>query len=200
MTLCCLGRRGEISSPEFTFSVDSYSVSTPQKFSHRSSIQKTHAILPKVQVTGYTQICIPFWPDEVRVRRLCCQGIMWEPIRETNSHTTRSGTLGHSRLSSLSHCGLILAERVELVPSPSCGQHAFKSLRTFKSSRSPFDKRRLIWLVVWKQFVLYNGNCDFFKIEEKDLTLLSLIRPSGDHRRPTAHSWGEIDVQFSSVP
>ena len=83
---------------------------------------------------------------------------------------------------------LILAERVELVPSPSCGQHAFKSLRTFKSSRSPFDKRRLIWLVVWKQFVLYNGNCDFFKIEEKDLILLSLIRPSGDHRRPTAHS------------
>ena len=30
-------------------------------------------------------------------------------------HATRQGTLGHSRLSSLSHCGLILAQRVELV-------------------------------------------------------------------------------------
>ena len=29
--------------------------------------------------------------------------------RDTSSHATRQGTLGHSRLSSLSHCGLILA-------------------------------------------------------------------------------------------
>ena len=29
--------------------------------------------------------------------------------QETSSHTTRQGILGHSRLSSLSHCGLILA-------------------------------------------------------------------------------------------
>ena len=35
--------------------------------------------------------------------------------RETSSHATRQGTLGHSRLSSLSHCGLILAYKVELV-------------------------------------------------------------------------------------
>ena len=35
--------------------------------------------------------------------------------RETSSHSTRQGTLSHSRLSSLSHRGLILAERVELV-------------------------------------------------------------------------------------
>ena len=40
---------------------------------------------------------------------------MWEPIRETTSHITRQGTLGHSRLGSLSHCGLILAYNVELV-------------------------------------------------------------------------------------
>ena len=31
-----------------------------------------------------------------------------ETYQETNSHATRQGTLGHSRLSSLSHCGLIL--------------------------------------------------------------------------------------------
>ena len=29
--------------------------------------------------------------------------------KETSSHATRQGALGHSRLSSLSHCGLILA-------------------------------------------------------------------------------------------
>ena len=34
---------------------------------------------------------------------------------ETNSHATCQGTFGHSRLSSLNHCGLILAQRVELV-------------------------------------------------------------------------------------
>ena len=35
--------------------------------------------------------------------------------QKTSSHATRQGTLSHSRLSSLSHCGLILAYRVELV-------------------------------------------------------------------------------------
>ena len=30
---------------------------------------------------------------------------------ETSSHATCQGTLGHSRLSSMSHCGLILAEK-----------------------------------------------------------------------------------------
>ena len=34
---------------------------------------------------------------------------------ETSSHVTCQGTVGHSRLSSLSHCALILAYRVELV-------------------------------------------------------------------------------------
>ena len=32
---------------------------------------------------------------------------------ETTSHATRQETLGHSRLSSLNHCGLILAYIVE---------------------------------------------------------------------------------------
>ena len=34
---------------------------------------------------------------------------------ETSLQATRQGTLGHSRLSFLSHCGLILAYRMELV-------------------------------------------------------------------------------------
>ena len=35
--------------------------------------------------------------------------------QEMSSHATHQETLGHSHLSSLSHCGLILALRVELV-------------------------------------------------------------------------------------
>ena len=35
--------------------------------------------------------------------------------RETSSHSIRQGTLSHSRLSWLNHCGLILAKGVELV-------------------------------------------------------------------------------------
>ena len=35
--------------------------------------------------------------------------------QETSSHATRQGTLGQSRLSSLSHRGLIMAQGVELV-------------------------------------------------------------------------------------
>ena len=40
------------------------------------------------------------------------------PLSRHNVRTypeTRQETLGHSRLSSLSHCGLILAKKVELV-------------------------------------------------------------------------------------
>ena len=32
---------------------------------------------------------------------------MWETIRKTSSHATRQGALIHSRISSVSHCGLI---------------------------------------------------------------------------------------------
>ena len=40
---------------------------------------------------------------------LCrCPCIVWEPIRK-RAHPNLSGTFGHSRLSSLNHCGLILA-------------------------------------------------------------------------------------------
>ena len=35
--------------------------------------------------------------------------------QETSSHATDQETLGYSRLNRLSHCGLILDERVELV-------------------------------------------------------------------------------------
>ena len=40
---------------------------------------------------------------------------MWEPIGETSSHAAHLETFVHSRLSSLGHCGLILAWRVEFL-------------------------------------------------------------------------------------
>ena len=44
----------------------------------------------------------------VRVGWLCCPGIERAPLRETRSHLTLQGMLDHGRLSSLSHCVLIL--------------------------------------------------------------------------------------------
>ena len=46
--------------------------------------------------------------DPTKSERADYVGIVWELIRETNSHVTRQGTLVHSRLNSLSHCGLII--------------------------------------------------------------------------------------------
>ena len=46
---------------------------------------------------------------------LCCPDTVWELIRETDSHTTYQGTLVHSHLSLLSHCGLTPGLKVELV-------------------------------------------------------------------------------------
>ena len=48
---------------------------------------------------------------------LCCPGEVWEPIREASWHAIYQGTLICSCLSLLSHCGLILALRVQLVCS-----------------------------------------------------------------------------------
>ena len=49
------------------------------------------------------------WPNEVRVDWLYCPNLVWEATRATSPHATRQKTFGHSSLSLLSHCGLILA-------------------------------------------------------------------------------------------
>ena len=59
---------------------------------HTTRLWKKHYLITYVGVG---------WP--------CCLGILWEPIRETRSHVRCQGTLGHSHLSSLRHCELILA-------------------------------------------------------------------------------------------
>ena len=49
--------------------------------------------------------------------------------QETSSHASRQGTLGHSRLSSLSHCGLVLAYGVEKVCATLPNLHSEKKKR-----------------------------------------------------------------------
>ena len=104
----------ELSSPDFTFCADSYSVSAPSPC-YRSGRKKTPVILPEMQVAGYTSTSIQPSLNKVRVGWLCCLGIAWKPIRETSSKATHQRTLDHSCLILLSHCGLILAWSVELV-------------------------------------------------------------------------------------
>ena len=84
----------------------SVSASTP---CYGSGTLKTPVILPKVQVAGskHAYTLDPTkseWADNMLLSRLSVG-----TYQETSSHATRHGTLGHSRLSSLSHCGLILA-------------------------------------------------------------------------------------------
>ena len=42
-------------------------------------------------VACHTWTCTYPWPKKVKVGWLCCSGIVWEPIRKTNSHGTLQG-------------------------------------------------------------------------------------------------------------
>ena len=103
------GAAGEFSSPELTFCADSYSVSVPipvlpqwhekdpghcAKSSGGMLHLNTHTPLTQRSRSGQT---MPLSRQTLGT------------YQETSSHATRQGALGHSRLSSLSHCGLILA-------------------------------------------------------------------------------------------
>ena len=99
-------RRENFFSPEFTFCADSYSVSIPLP----PWPVNTPVVLPKVQVAYNLDPTKSKWADYT-VQAECGN------LSGTSSHATRQGTLGHSRLGLLSHCGLIPAKKVELVCS-----------------------------------------------------------------------------------
>ena len=100
----------EFHSLELTLCADSYSVSVPfpvlpqwhvkdPGHSDKSAGGRLHLNTP----TPFTQrsrirLIMPLSRQSVGI------------YQETSSHATRQGTLGHSRLSSLSHGGLILAK------------------------------------------------------------------------------------------
>ena len=106
---------GEFSSPELTLCADSCSVSVPPhvlpqwhvkdsghsaKSAGGSLHLNTHTLLTRRSRSGLT---MPLSRQSVGI------------YREKSSNATRQGTLGHSRLRSMSHCKLILAYRVEIV-------------------------------------------------------------------------------------
>ena len=103
------GAAGECSSSEFTLYVDSFigvrstpvlpqgHVKDPSHFA-KSAGDRLH-------LNAHT-------PLTQRSRSGLTMPMSWhsfETYRETSSHATRQGTLRYSRLSSMSHCGLILA-------------------------------------------------------------------------------------------
>ena len=108
------GSAGEFSSPESTLCADSYLVSVlpllPQQqindpiHSAKSAGNRLHLNM-HTPLTQQSQsgLSMPLSRHSV------------ETYPETSSHATCQGTFGHSRLSSLCHCGLILAWRVKLL-------------------------------------------------------------------------------------
>ena len=109
------GAAGEFSSPESTLCADPYSVSVPSPVLPLWHVKdlgysakraggrlhlKTHTPLIQRSWNGLTML-------------LSRHSVGTCP--ETSSYANSQGTFHHSRLSSLSHCGLILAQRVELV-------------------------------------------------------------------------------------
>ena len=103
------GVAGEFSSPELTFCPDLLSVrSTPVLLhwhvkdpghSTKSAGGSIHLNVLNTTLTqrGRSGLTMPLSRHSPGT------------YQETSSHVTRQGTLSHSRLSSLSHCGLILA-------------------------------------------------------------------------------------------
>ena len=99
----------EFSSPELTLCAGSYSVSVPPPC-YRSGTSKdpghwTKSTGGRIHVNTHTP-----WTQRSRSElTTSLSGYSVRTYPETSSHATCQGTFGHSRLNSLSHCGLILA-------------------------------------------------------------------------------------------
>ena len=103
------GAAGEFSSPGLTLCADSYSVSVP---SHpRVTAMARNRPRSFCQSAGDRLHLNTHTPLTLRSRKGPTMPLSHSvgTYLETNSHATCQGTFGHSRLSSLSHCGLILA-------------------------------------------------------------------------------------------
>ena len=103
------GLAEDCSSPELASFADSSSVSVPPPW-YRATCYTGRSV-KSVGVRLHLNTHAP-WPNE---DWLCCPCIVWKPIRATISQVTHQETLVHSRLSWLSHCGLIVAKRVKLL-------------------------------------------------------------------------------------
>ena len=105
------GAAGEFSSPELTLCDDTYSVSVPLLYYHAGML-KTPVILPSVGVRLHINRHISLTQQSQSGLTMLLSRHSVGTYPETTSHTTCQGTFGHSRhsrLSSLSHRGSILA-------------------------------------------------------------------------------------------
>ena len=68
-----------------------------------------------------------------------CPATVWEPIRTMISHTTCQRTLVHSHLSSVSHCGLILAQRVTRA-----NLHLKKTKKCIQAGHTPLKLSQIV--------------------------------------------------------
>ena len=102
------GAAGEFSSPESTLCTDSQSVSAPPALPQWHLKDPGHSVksaADRLHLHTHTPLTQQSWSELTMPLSRQSVGI----YQETSSHETRQGTLGHSRLSLLSHHGLILA-------------------------------------------------------------------------------------------
>ena len=108
------GTAEEFSSPESTLCVDFYSVSVPTPLLlHWHVKDPGHA----AKGAGVRLHLHTHTPLTKRSRSRLTMPLSRHSVvtyQETSLHATCQGTFGQSRLSSLSHCGLILTQRMEL--------------------------------------------------------------------------------------
>ena len=102
------GAAGEFSSPELSLCANSYSVSVPPRITAEAR-KRSRSVCKKCKWQVTPKHASTIDPTKSELAENAVQESVWELIRETSSHATRQGTLGHGQLSSLSHCGLILA-------------------------------------------------------------------------------------------
>ena len=90
---------GDCSFPELTISADSYSVSVPPRVSTEARGHSAKSADDRLHPNTHTPLT-----QRSRSGLSVLSKHSVGTIREMSSHATRQGTLGHSRLSSLSHC------------------------------------------------------------------------------------------------
>ena len=100
------GAAGEFFSPETTLYADSYSVSVPPLVLPQWHVKDPGHSAKSAGGRLHLNTHTPLTQRSRSGLTMLLSRHSMETYRETSSHATRQGTLGHS---SLSHCGLILA-------------------------------------------------------------------------------------------
>ena len=99
------GAEGEISSPVLTLCADSYSVSVPPPVSPQWHVKDPGHSAKSAGGRLHLNTHVPLIQQSRSGLTMPLSGHSLGTYPETSSHATCLGAFGHSRLSSLSHCG-----------------------------------------------------------------------------------------------